>query len=607
MYPYADRVRSAGPLGDRRLHPRAAALAVRARRRTRSELVSLRLAAVSRACARRDGEPDAHEPHRRPLGRRRCGRRSRPRRLVPLAALLGHPASPRHAQPLSDRRGRLVRRRRSSSAARSRYLVLWTCSRCWSCAGPSAGVSAAGLIVYAFTMSLAAVDWIALAGAAVVFDRLRPGRRARPDARRHGARDGVRSAWRRCVPPNRAGVFNDLGNLLLMYVLTWAYLAFMQFLIIWVGNLPREIAWYVPRLQTGWVALGVLLVVFHFFAPLAILLFRSAKRSPAAARRPGGRAARLACHRRLLAGRAFGAAAGFSIAWARSAWRSARSARSGGSPGGPPMPERTDISPRGLASARRSSSPASPRASAARRWSPCTSPAPATGASRGEPPKIEGPRLQTAAPQDLARLQAREAASGCRATGGSMRPHVHIPIERAMRILAERTPAMRARSSLLLLLFARLRASADDISFDPHPGARVPGARLPRSAPRRYLGRAPVVLVLGYFGCVNLCGTTLTGVSEALSDTRLVARARLPAHSSSSIDQRDEKAPPEPRPGWHFADRRGRPPRASPRRSASATAMRRHRRAVRPSGGLRGADAARRGVALLPRRALRRR
>jgi hypothetical protein len=75
-------------------------------------------------------------------------------------------------------------------------------------------------------------------------------------------------------------VFHDLGNLLLMYVMTWAYLAFMQFLIVWAGNLPREIAWYVPRLQTGWVALGVILVVFHFFAPLAILLSRAAKRAP---------------------------------------------------------------------------------------------------------------------------------------------------------------------------------------------------------------------------------------------------------------------------------------------------------------------------------------
>jgi hypothetical protein len=75
-------------------------------------------------------------------------------------------------------------------------------------------------------------------------------------------------------------VFVDLGNLLLMNVLTWAYLAFMQFLIVWVGNLPREISWYVPRLQTGWIALGVILVVFHFFAPLAILLSRTAKRVP---------------------------------------------------------------------------------------------------------------------------------------------------------------------------------------------------------------------------------------------------------------------------------------------------------------------------------------
>jgi hypothetical protein len=85
--------------------------------------------------------------------------------------------------------------------------------------------------------------------------------------------------------------FQDLGNLLLMYVMTWAYLAYMEFLIIWVGNLPREIAWYVPRLQTGWAGLGLFLVVFHFCLPLLILLSRSAKRSP---RLLGGLAAAVA-------------------------------------------------------------------------------------------------------------------------------------------------------------------------------------------------------------------------------------------------------------------------------------------------------------------------
>jgi len=74
--------------------------------------------------------------------------------------------------------------------------------------------------------------------------------------------------------------FHDLGNILLMYVLTWAYLAYTQFLVIWSENLPHEIQWYVPRVQTGWAALGVFLIAFHFFLPLAILLSRAAKRAP---------------------------------------------------------------------------------------------------------------------------------------------------------------------------------------------------------------------------------------------------------------------------------------------------------------------------------------
>ena len=39
----------------------------------------------------------------------------------------------------------------------------------------------------------------------------------------------------------------DLGNLLLMFVLAWSYLAFMQYLTIWIADLPAETAWYIPR------------------------------------------------------------------------------------------------------------------------------------------------------------------------------------------------------------------------------------------------------------------------------------------------------------------------------------------------------------------------
>lgn len=73
--------------------------------------------------------------------------------------------------------------------------------------------------------------------------------------------------------------FHDYGNLMLAFVLLWAYLAFSQYLITWSGNLPEEIPWYINRTQGGWQWLGVILVVFHFAVPFALLLSRVTKRS----------------------------------------------------------------------------------------------------------------------------------------------------------------------------------------------------------------------------------------------------------------------------------------------------------------------------------------
>ena len=74
--------------------------------------------------------------------------------------------------------------------------------------------------------------------------------------------------------------FHDLGKLLLAFVMIWAYLAFSQFLIIWTGNLPEEIPWYLRRLQGGWQWVGLGLVVFHFALPFLLLLSRELKRRP---------------------------------------------------------------------------------------------------------------------------------------------------------------------------------------------------------------------------------------------------------------------------------------------------------------------------------------
>ena len=74
------------------------------------------------------------------------------------------------------------------------------------------------------------------------------------------------------------GVYNDLGNFLLAFVSFWAYIAFSQYLIIWSGNLPEEITWYITRTQGGWQYIGLALIMFHFALPFAVLLSRTVKR-----------------------------------------------------------------------------------------------------------------------------------------------------------------------------------------------------------------------------------------------------------------------------------------------------------------------------------------
>lgn len=76
-----------------------------------------------------------------------------------------------------------------------------------------------------------------------------------------------------------ADYFHDLGNLLLMFLVLWAYIAFMQYLIIWSENLPSEISWYLPRVQGIWLPLTAVMLILNFVVPFVMLLFRRAKRT----------------------------------------------------------------------------------------------------------------------------------------------------------------------------------------------------------------------------------------------------------------------------------------------------------------------------------------
>jgi len=73
---------------------------------------------------------------------------------------------------------------------------------------------------------------------------------------------------------------HDHGKLMLAFVMLWTYFNFSQWLIIWAGNLPEEIPWYVRRMNGGWGEVGFFLALFGFAVPFALLLSRQLKRNP---------------------------------------------------------------------------------------------------------------------------------------------------------------------------------------------------------------------------------------------------------------------------------------------------------------------------------------
>ena len=72
---------------------------------------------------------------------------------------------------------------------------------------------------------------------------------------------------------------HDLGKLTFAFVMLNIYLAFGQFLIIWSGNLPEEINWYLDRIRGHWGVIITLDFIFHWVIPFSLLLSRDLKRN----------------------------------------------------------------------------------------------------------------------------------------------------------------------------------------------------------------------------------------------------------------------------------------------------------------------------------------
>ena len=140
--------------------------------------------------------------------------------------------------------------------------------------------AAPALVVFALITSLALVDWVmvlekdwystvfapqviigqilaAFAFCSVLLSLLRP-----------------YLPWRGLV---RTEHFHSLGNFLLAFTMMWAYLAVSQLIVIWSGNKPVEIEWYLHRVAGGWKWLAVFLGLFQFAVPFFVLLGRENK------------------------------------------------------------------------------------------------------------------------------------------------------------------------------------------------------------------------------------------------------------------------------------------------------------------------------------------
>jgi hypothetical protein len=144
-------------------------------------------------------------------------------------------------------------------------------------------ISAPGLLVYVILMSLAAVDWImsldphwysTIFGLTVVVGQ---GLAALSFTVAVLALVVTRDPMNAVL---KARHFHDYGKLMLALVMLWAYFSFSQFLIIWAGNLPEEIPYYLERLRHGWQYLSLALVFGHFILPFCLLLSQDLKKRP---------------------------------------------------------------------------------------------------------------------------------------------------------------------------------------------------------------------------------------------------------------------------------------------------------------------------------------
>jgi hypothetical protein len=142
-------------------------------------------------------------------------------------------------------------------------------------------LSGPGLALYGLTITFAAVDWV-MSLEPLWYSTIYGMRFAATQLLAGLAFAIVLTRWLADEGPLAQVVtsdyFQDLGNFLLTFIMAWIYVAFSQYLIIWSGNLPEEISWYLRRGYGSWGGIALFLLLFHFIVPFILLLSRPLKR-----------------------------------------------------------------------------------------------------------------------------------------------------------------------------------------------------------------------------------------------------------------------------------------------------------------------------------------
>jgi len=144
-------------------------------------------------------------------------------------------------------------------------------------------LSGPGLVILFLTSSFAAIDWgmsLEPRWASTIYGPMLVTGEALATLALMIVVAGILASDRAMADAVTPGRLHDLGNLLLAFVMLWAYMNFSQFLIIWSGSLSEETPWYIRRTHGGWQWVALLLIGFHFFLPFFVLLFRESKRQP---------------------------------------------------------------------------------------------------------------------------------------------------------------------------------------------------------------------------------------------------------------------------------------------------------------------------------------